>query len=102
MTPGADLGRGGPVASIIAHTVFCEIIDISRSTSSTERRDETVKRVALFKADTTSAGHPRGVIDSLEDNLRRYLEDALDNHELPADELSVLLAALDALTGPED
>src|SRR6266436_1579924 len=100
MTPGANLGRGGPVASIIAHTVFCEIIDISRSTSSAaERRDETVKRVALFNADITSAGHPRGVIDSLEDNLRRYLDDALDNHELAGDELSVLLAALDALTG---
>ena len=40
--------------------------------------------------------------DSLEDNLRRYLEDALDNHELAGDELPVLLAALDALTGSED
>ncbi len=91
------------MASIIAYEVFRKIIDISRSKGPpAERRVEAEKRIDLFKADLASAGHSPGVTDSIEDDLRRHFEDALDNHELPGDELSVLLAALDVLTGPED
>jgi hypothetical protein len=91
------------VASIIAHEVLGEIVEISHSTSSPEdRRVEAQNRVALFKADLLSSRHPPGVTDSLESNLRRLLEEALDDRDLPVDQMPILIAALDALTGSED
>jgi len=91
------------MASIIAHEVFREIMDIARSNARpVERRENAETRVALFKSDLASALHSPGLTSSVEGNLRRHLEDALDNHELSGDELSICVAAHDALTGPED
>jgi hypothetical protein len=89
------------MASIIAHEVLREIMDIARSNGApAERRDNAEKRVALFKSDPASAGQSPGLTGSLEGNLRRHLEDALDNHELSGDELFVFVAAHDALRSP--
>jgi len=90
------------MGSIIAHEVFREIMEIARAqAASAERRESAEKRVALFKADLASAAHAPGITSSIESNLRRHLEDALDNQELSGDELSVFVAAHDALIGPE-
>jgi hypothetical protein len=98
-----DDRSGRSVASIIAHEVLSQINDISRANAPVaQRRTEAKKRVVLFKTDLTNAGYPPGLAESIEGNLRRHLEDALESHEMPEDELSIFVAALDALTGPED
>jgi hypothetical protein len=101
-TCGNSGGRGA-VASIIAHEVLGELIEISQSNAPpAERRVKAQNRMALFKTDLLSAHHPLGRTDSLESNLRRLLEEALEDLELPGDELPIFVAALNALTGSED
>ena len=92
------------MASIIAHEVFSEIVEIARSDEPLrKRRARAEKRIAQFKADLKAAIFVSPTRGRLSKNrLARDLRQAFNSQDPPPDQRIVFLAAIDALAESED
>ena len=101
---GVGWQLGGAMASMIAHEVFSEIVDIARSDEPLRRRRARAeKRIAQFKADLKAAFFVSPTRGRLSKNhLARDLLQAFNSQNRPPDHRVVFLAASDALAESED
>ena len=92
------------MASMIAHEVFSEIVDIARSDEALQkRRARAEKRIAQFKADLKAAVFVSPTRGRLSRNyLARDLRQEFNSQDPPPDQRVVFLAASDALAESED
>jgi len=92
------------MASMIAHEVFSEIVDIARSDEPLgRRRARAEKRIAQFKADIKAAVFVSPTRGRLSKNyLARDLRQEFNSQDPPPDQRVVFLAASDALAESED
>ena len=92
------------MASIIAHEVFSEIMEIARSDEALQkRRARAEQRLAQFKADLKAAifvSPTRGRLSK--NHLARDLRQEFNSQDPPPDQRVVFLAASDALAESED
>jgi hypothetical protein len=90
------------MASIIAHEVLSEIMEIARSDDPLQnRRQRAEKRIAQFKADLKGAfvSPTRGRLSK--NHVDRDLREAFNSQDPPPDQRVVFLTAIDALAESE-